>query len=196
MTLRRSAALASLAAHRCHDAIEQAAVDATVALLHGAGDPFARANLPGHITASAIVLDESAEHVLVVWHDGLQRWLQPGGHCEPGDGAPLDTARRETAEETGVHLAPERDAGRLVHVDVHDIPARGPEPQHRHHDLRFAFTASYEAAVPLGPGARSGWLRADALPNLGIDDSLRRAVACAVRVAMAAAGQHGASAPR
>jgi 8-oxo-dGTP pyrophosphatase MutT (NUDIX family) len=127
----------------------------------------------------------------VVWHDGLQCWLQPGGHCESGDGAPMDTARRETEEETGVRLAP---GGRLVHVDVHDIPARGPEPRHTHHDLRFAFTAPYDATGRLIAGARSGWVRADALPELGIDDSLRRAIARAVRETIATAGQRSSGA--
>jgi 8-oxo-dGTP pyrophosphatase MutT (NUDIX family) len=192
---RRSAVQRLLSEHSCLDAAERHAVDETLTLLRAVVDPFARSSLPGHITASAIVLDERAAHVLVVWHEGLGRWLQPGGHCDPADDSPLDTARRETAEETGVRLDPRGDDARLVHVDVHAIPARGEEPPHRHHDLRFAVRVPFASAAPLRTDARSGWVSVRALRSIGVDASLRRAVARARRDASASAGQADANAP-
>jgi 8-oxo-dGTP pyrophosphatase MutT (NUDIX family) len=143
-------------------------------LLEASADPFARTTEPGHVTGSAIVLDQSGDQVLLVWHAALRRYLQPGGHSEPGDASPLDTAVRETAEETGVRVA---EPGTLIHVDVHAIPAIEIEAAHRHHDLRFMFIAPLEAARPLPPGGRSaGWARVNELDAYDVDPSFRRAL--------------------
>jgi 8-oxo-dGTP pyrophosphatase MutT (NUDIX family) len=166
-------------AHAAADEVERLAVQRTLAMLDSAADPFARTTRPGHVTGSAIVLDMSRERVLLVWHAALGRYLQPGGHAEPGDGSPLDTAVRETAEETGVRVgAP----GTLVHVDVHPIPARGIESAHQHHDLRFAFIAPADAAPRLLPGGRdAGWVSVNDLEAYDVDPSFRRALKGAVR---------------
>jgi 8-oxo-dGTP pyrophosphatase MutT (NUDIX family) len=185
---RRALVRRLLENHQCGDGAEWRAVDATIALLQAASDPFARATLPGHVTASAIVFDESREHILVVWHAGLALWLQPGGHCEPDDTVPAVTAVREVAEETTVRLTGDPAGAPLVHVDVHEIPARGAEPAHRHHDLRFAFLASARDAELLVGGAASGWVRLDSLDSLGIDPSLRTAVSRAARMLEPSAG--------
>ena len=148
-------------------------------VLDGLPDPFSRATLPGHITGSAIVLDPALERVLVIWHERLGRWLQPGGHTEPDDESPLGTALRELAEETGMDvgsLAP----GPLVHVDVHDIPPKGSEPAHRHHDFRFAFTVATDR-VPDHSPHQAEWVALDALAARGADASLRAAVESALR---------------
>lgn len=161
-------------AHVAADELERIAVEQTLALLEAAANPFARTTHPGHVTGSAIVLDQAAEWVLLVWHAALGRYLQPGGHSEPGDATPLDTAVRETAEETGVRVgAP----GTLIHVDVHTIPARGLEPPHQHHDLRFTFVAPAEAAPRLSPGGcTTGWVRLNELEAYDVDPSFRRAL--------------------
>ncbi len=161
-------------AHVAADEMERAAVEETSALLDAATDPFARTTQPGHVTGSAIVLDQSGDRVLLVWHAGLRRYLQPGGHSEPGDASPLDTAVRETAEETGVWVA---EPGTLIHVDVHAIPALGIEAAHRHHDLRFMFIVPLEVTPPLSPGVRSaGWARVNELETYEVDPSFRRAL--------------------
>lgn len=106
-------------------------------------EPFSRRQFtPGHITATAAVLHPTDEAVLVVYHRRLDRWLLPGGHIEPGDRSVAEAARREAVEETGVELAPDQRAPRLVGIDVHGIPARGGEPFHLHHDLAFRFRAA------------------------------------------------------
>jgi 8-oxo-dGTP pyrophosphatase MutT (NUDIX family) len=191
---RRALVQRLLVRHDCWDVVERRAVDATRALLGDARDPFGRSTLPGHVTASAIVLDESREHLLVVWHEGLALWLQPGGHCEPDDEFPAVTAVREVAEETDVRLTGDPAAAPLVHVDVHDIPARGAEPAHRHHDLRFAFRAPARDSRLLVEGAASGWVRLDALNSLGLDASLRKAVSRALHALQAPAGHREADA--
>lgn len=176
---RRAVTRRLLLQHPTRDALEERAVADTLALLERAADPFARTNLPGHVTGSAIVLDDVRERVLVIWHPTLERWLQPGGHSEPDDDSPRVTAARELAEETGVTVGRFAAMSRLVHLDVHAIPARGAEPMHFHHDFRFAFTIP-ASAVPAGQDHVT-WVPIDALESRGADTSLRAAVARAVR---------------
>jgi len=143
-------------------------------LLRRATDPFDRSHFtPGHMTASAVVLAEDHKRVLLVYHERLARWLQPGGHVEPGDDTIADTARREVLEETGVVLL-ER-LPHIVGVDVHPIPAAQGEPPHYHHDIVFRLhAASEELRTP--PGQRARWCHIRELRRYA-DDPLVRAVA-------------------
>ncbi len=98
--------------------------------------PTTRKDFPEHFTGSAVVVDATGEQVCLLLHAKLQRWLQPGGHCEPQDGADLAaTALREAREETGLLVA--LASGALLDVDAHVIPARKDEPEHTHLDCRF-----------------------------------------------------------
>lgn len=108
-------------------------------------DLRSRATSPGHLTASGIVFDLRDKHFLLIHHNMLDRWLQPGGHLEAGE-LPPQAARREVLEETGVE--PQTLLSRLaefalpIDIDSHDIPAnpRKGEPAHTHHDFRFVFS--------------------------------------------------------
>ncbi|MBA4536545.1 NUDIX domain-containing protein [Bacillus aquiflavi] len=100
---------------------------------------FDRKSLPGHITASGIVIKE--EKMLMIYHPNIKKWLQPGGHVDEGE-TPLEAAKREILEETGLktklhpwhnqHAAP-------FDIDVHSIPANPnkQEPSHFHYDFRY-----------------------------------------------------------
>lgn len=104
------------------------------------GSPYTRSTVPGHITASAFILDKAQKHVLLIQHVGLGRWLQPGGHVDPGE-TPLQAAIREALEETGLKiraLTPE-----IMDIDIHRIPAskHKQEPAHYHLDLRYLCVA-------------------------------------------------------
>jgi 8-oxo-dGTP pyrophosphatase MutT (NUDIX family) len=108
-------------------------------------DISSRATSPGHLTASGIVFDRRDKHFLLIHHNMLDRWLQPGGHLEPGE-LPPQAAWREVREETGVE--PETLLSRIpshavpIDIDSHHIPAsdRKGEPAHTHHDFRFVFS--------------------------------------------------------
>ena len=77
----------------------------TLELLRDSPAPFDRSRYdPGHITASGLVLSPTGERVLLVFHNRLQLWLQPGGHVEPCDNDVLTTAVREVQEETGISV--------------------------------------------------------------------------------------------
>lgn len=120
---------------------------------------YSRQNMKGHLTASALVLDQN-DRVLLVLHNALKRWLQPGGHLDPGED-PEQGAKRELIEETGLteevielhplHYSPKRQATSAashmrakvlpVDIDSHLIPvnqAKG-EGQHLHHDFQYVY---------------------------------------------------------
>ncbi len=124
--------------------------------------PFYRDTLAGHITTSCVLTDVTQHYFLLIWHEKLQRWLQPGGHCEPSDDTLQSSALRELLEETGLSDARVRLLSeRIFDVDVHAIPARGHEPEHWHYDLRFHFGLVPMATedVPAPPPIRgASWL--------------------------------------
>ncbi len=142
--------------------------------------PFERGIREGHLTGSAIVVSASADRVLLLHHRKLDRWLQPGGHADPGETRGEDVALREAREETGIEgLLLHPTAPRPLDVDVHDIPARGAEPAHQHLDLRYLVIAPREAAlVPAEAETHElRWARWEEVEALQPDHGLRRALA-------------------
>jgi 8-oxo-dGTP pyrophosphatase MutT (NUDIX family) len=139
--------------------------------------PFERAQWPAHFTGSAVVVEPQGARVCLIHHRKLDRWLQPGGHAEERDGGLLEvTALREAREETGLSVALHPAAPRPLDVDIHVIPARREEPEHRHLDVRFLVVAENPAALVLDPaevfGAR--WLAWDEALSGTDEPALRR----------------------
>jgi 8-oxo-dGTP pyrophosphatase MutT (NUDIX family) len=123
------------------DAREVAHKQRLLRLLRETPEPFSRAQFtPGHVTASAFILDEARAALLLILHAKLQLWLQPGGHVDAADRDVLSSALREVREETGLDDLVLARPG-LFDVDVHQIPARGTQPAHEHFDVRFVFTS-------------------------------------------------------
>lgn len=107
-------------------------------------DALHRSCVDGHLTASSLVVNQDRTEVLIIHHAKLRRWLQPGGHAD-GNGNLRRVAWDEATEETGIQdlrvIAP------AIDIDIHTIPARGEDPEHRHLDLRFLVLAPADAAV-------------------------------------------------
>lgn len=131
---------------------------------------------PGHITASCWIVDDDAR-VLLTHHRKLGRWLQLGGHAD-GDPDVFAVALREAREESGMddfESVPALDAQGLFDLDVHRIPARGSDPAHEHHDLRFLLRARPgQVLVRSDESNDLRWFDADALAGLGLDESVWR----------------------
>lgn len=122
-------------------------------LQNDAQDVFARSNMLGHITTSALVLDEKFQKVLLIHHNVYNRWLPPGGHYEPGEPEVTEptgvkswlwpSARREVLEETGVqrvlHSTWSHGLPVPLDIDTHPIAAnpKKAEGQHFHHDFMY-----------------------------------------------------------
>jgi 8-oxo-dGTP pyrophosphatase MutT (NUDIX family) len=177
---RREAVRAQLACHAAVGAAESDAVAAALALLDNPADPFSRETLPGHFTASAVVLTPDADAVLLVRHRRLGRWLQPGGHAENLDASLLATAIREVREETGIEPLDSPLGDRLLHVALHEIPPVGSEPAHLHHDIRFLLVAPRESTLArVVEVDRATWFRTNDLERLELDASLQAALSLA-----------------
>lgn len=142
-------------------------------------DGMTRASLPAHLTGSSIILDEAGARTLLVLHSKLGLWVQPGGHCEPGDETLRDVALREGEEETGVEgLVVSKQP--LV-LSKHCAPCGADS----HYDVQFLVTAPAGAKLVVSEESHDvRWFPVDDLPSdlaLGVDDSVRAATERAAR---------------
>jgi 8-oxo-dGTP pyrophosphatase MutT (NUDIX family) len=117
-------------------------------------DVFLRSCLDGHVTGSAFIVDEGFGKVLFVHHAKLDLWLQPGGHCEPGE-TPLEAAIREAGEETGLRLRP--CGSSIFDIDVHTFPEREAIPAHLHFDIRYLFCSPLIPPSVSNESQSAGW---------------------------------------
>jgi 8-oxo-dGTP pyrophosphatase MutT (NUDIX family) len=105
--------------------------------------PFDRTADLTHVTASALVVGDRG--VVLHRHRRLHRWMQPGGHIDPGEW-PEQAAVRECREETGLVVRHPAAGPLLAHLDVHRAAQ-----EHVHLDLRYLVWADGVDPVP-GPG--------------------------------------------
>jgi 8-oxo-dGTP pyrophosphatase MutT (NUDIX family) len=162
-----------LASYQPQGDLETADVARLGAVARG-GDPWSR-DRPLHATGSALVVHPPTRRVLLRWHTKMGRWLQVGGHGDPGEDDPWEIARREAAEESGLpDLAPlDPGPGRApVHIVVVPVRASGAEPAHEHADLRYLLvTARPDATISESPGAPVRWVALDEVAA-AVDDNL------------------------
>jgi 8-oxo-dGTP pyrophosphatase MutT (NUDIX family) len=132
--------------------------------------PFDREADPVHFTASAIVI--GSRGVLLHLHKRIRRWLQPGGHIDPGE-TPVQAALREASEETGLEVALAGGRRELFHLDVHTAYAG-----HIHLDLRYLLEAPDRDPAPVeGESQEVAWFTREAAEELADEallDALRR----------------------
>ena len=135
-------------------------------------DAHLRSCLPGHLTASALLLDHSGERALLTFHRKLGRWLQLGGHCD-GDANLAGVALRECQEESGIEELVL--ASGVVDVDIHEIPARPGEPAHLHLDTRFLVRAAEGAVAARNhESLELRWFAPHELSEIEADETLQR----------------------
>lgn len=181
-----------LSCHAAADAKEALDLDQMKAWAQTLEDPFSRAQPDAHFTGSAVVVSPDAERVCLVHHRQLGRWLQPGGHAEPGDRGSMEgTALREAAEETGCEVRLHPGAPSPLDVDIHLIPARGDQPAHRHLDVRFLAVARDPERLThdSDESCDARWLSWDEALELATDAALRRLLSKARASAQGTAGQ-------
>lgn len=126
-------------------------------------DAMWRDCVPGHLTASALVIDPFRQAVLLTLHPRVRMWLQVGGHCEPGDQTLLDAAAREAREETGIGSL-SFDPHPLA-LDIHPITCSLGVPT-RHYDVQFLAVAPTDAEPVISDESIDlRWFSWDELPG-------------------------------
>ena len=141
---------ALIAAHAPADAAEEAAQREIAALLAAHDAPWRRDRFaPGHLTASAIVVDPARERALLVYHHKLQRWLQPGGHFEAHERDPAAVASRL------------RNAGALF-IGSSSAEVLGDYGAGPNHTLPTGGSARFQAGLSVATFLRlRSWMRID-----------------------------------
>ncbi|MEU5882025.1 NUDIX hydrolase [Spirillospora sp. NPDC047279] len=128
--------------------------------------------VPGHITASTLVVDATGTRVLLTLHSKIKAWLQLGGHCEPGDRSLASAALREATEESGIsglELSPGP-----VQLDRHAVRCHPGGSWHL--DVQYVAYAPDDARHVISDESDDlRWFPADGLPT-PTDDALRRLV--------------------
>ena len=139
----------------------------TLELLSAGTTTVSRAHRSGHVTASALVVDD-AGRLLLCLHGRLNLWMQLGGHCEAADPTLAAAALREATEESGI-------AGLTIDpnpidVDVHEVrctPADNePASSSIHYDVRFLLRCPPNATAQISHESKAlEWFTPTTLPT-------------------------------
>lgn len=137
---------------------------------------FHREQLDGHITASAIVVNQNLTKILLTYHAKFDRWQQLGGHAD-GDSDTIRVAHREAYEESGLPPSEirllEED---IFDIGVYDTPQKENVPAHIHYDIGYLFQANDTLPLQISRESKDlGWKSVDVLLSMeSLEESTRR----------------------
>lgn len=133
-------------------------------------DGWSRDCAEAHLTASSLVISRDGQQVVLVFHKGLGRWLQSGGHIEAEDESLAAAALREAVEETGLpELALEPEP---IQLDRHLVQHADSDTSTYHLDVRYLIIADpAHQPVAESEDEPAEWFSTSGLPQ--IDESVR-----------------------
>ncbi|MDD9335597.1 MULTISPECIES: NUDIX hydrolase [unclassified Candidatus Tisiphia] len=139
-------------------------------------NPFSRETKEGHFTASGFLLNSDKTKFLLMHHRKLDKWLQPGGHCD-GNNNILAVAIKEAQEESGI-LEIEPISRQIYDIDVHLIPSNSIDQEHYHYDVRFLLkTVCNDYFVKNSESNELRWIEfASNYQELVLDNSVERMI--------------------
>ena len=130
---------------------------------------FTRENKTAHFTASAWVVDQKREKVLMIYHNIYNSWAWMGGHAD-GEKDLLAVAEKEAKEESGIKnirpLSEDIFSLEVLTVDGHE--KRGEYvSSHLHLNVTYLFEADEEQELFIKPDENSGvaWVAFDDIKN-------------------------------
>ncbi len=173
--MKRDKILTDLKLYLQQDPVERKMVADMIAFVEQNPDCFDRSNTAGHLTGSAWIMSKDLTKTLLIHHVKLNKWLQPGGHC---DGNPdcMAVALNEALEETGLAVTPLFPE--IFDVDIHLIPAKGDVAAHLHYDVRYAVYAE-DDGNEIGPNTEineAQWVPLDVVHEYNDEQSIMRMV--------------------
>ena len=120
-----------------------------------------RDNAFAHTTASSMILNETGDKVLMIYHNIYRSWAWTGGHSD-GETDPLATALREAKEETGIKDL--KVLGGLASIDI--LPVIGHVKRgkyvssHVHLNYSYLFEADQGQSLRIKEDENSqvGWI--------------------------------------
>jgi ADP-ribose pyrophosphatase YjhB (NUDIX family) len=131
-----------------------------------------RSHLPGHVTASGVVISRDRKKILLSFHAKLKMWVQLGGHA---DGNPHlhEVAYREAQEESGIDdlYLPSQIP---FDYDIHEIKANSKEPAHLHYDARYLIIASHDNYTISSESLDLKWVQIDRIKEYTEEASVVR----------------------
>jgi 8-oxo-dGTP pyrophosphatase MutT (NUDIX family) len=161
MTLHESV-VDTLRRWRPSDPAQDSLRHAVLAFVLARPDACRRSCAPGHITASALVLDHTGTRTVLTLHPRLGRWVQLGGHCEESDADIVTAALREAEEESGIDGLTVDDMPAALHV--HALTCSLGVPTH-HLDIQFVAHAPRDAQIAISDESLDlRWWPLDGLP--------------------------------
>lgn len=169
--MAHSCLIAQLQQYAAWDATEAAHQAQMLELLTHVAAFDRSAYQPGHLTGSTWIWAETGQ-VALIYHRRLNRWLQPGGHAEPGELDGISTALREATEELGLVIAPAQ--ARLFDLDIHCIPETAAQPAHLHFDLRYLCRVEQQPLIAGSDATTARWFTTAELAAMDLEPSMKR----------------------
>jgi len=173
--MHRQFILNLLKQHQPHNTTESNMLSELISFVEQHENCFDRELSIGHVTGSAWLVDKDLKYVFFTHHKKLNRWLQPGGHSD-GDANTLAVSMREASEESGIEdvfIQPVFD--KIFDVDIHTIPARKKDPEHKHYDIRFLLEADMNQPLRISEESNEiAWIPVEKIPALCDEESILR----------------------